>query len=303
MRVALVTTSWAAEVDSDQPLYERSLAAAGLDVDLLPWREPADWAAYDLIIVRSPWDYCEHLAEFLAWLARVEHLGPPLHNPGPLIRWNLDKRYLDDFRSGGIPTMPTHFATTAAEVRAALAAPGRDEVVVKPMVSAGSRNTGRFPADDPGAVALAQVILADGGVVMIQPFVRSVAEEGEVSLVVFDGEVSHALRRGPILGVAGGRLHDGAHGIVEPTVPTPAQVAAARAAAARAQAIAEERGWTAPGEPLLYGRYDLVRLDDGTEALLEAELFEPMFFLDVDPAAADRFAAAVRRRAERARRP
>jgi hypothetical protein len=39
-----------------------------------------------------------------------------------------------------------------------------------------------------------------------------------------------------------------------------------------------------------------VRLDDGTPALLEAELAEPSFFFGVDPDSAQRFVdAAVRR--------
>ena len=66
---------------------------------------------------------------------------------------------------------------------------------------------------------------------------------------------------------------------------------------ARLRALAEQRGWVAPGEHLLYGRYDLVQLDDGSQALLEAELFEPSFFLQVDPGAPERLVQAVRRRA------
>ena len=281
--------------DVDRALHDRAFAAAGIGLDHLPWDEAADWAAYDLVVIRSPWDYAERTEEFLAWLAGVEAVAT-IQNPPALIRWNLDKRYLDAFAAGGVATVATRIATTIDDARAALAARGDREVVVKPVVSAGSRLTGRFAAGDAAAVALADAIVAEGGTVMVQPFVRSVAEEGEVSVVVFDGEVSHALRKGPILDVGGTFLGGSYEEHVDPVDPTPAQVAVAEAAAARARAIAEEQGWLAPGEALLYGRYDLVRLDDGTEALLEAELFEPSFFLGVDPGAPDRFAAAVRRR-------
>lgn len=298
MRVGFVIAEDPAAQDPDQDRYREALAALGVTVEARPWTAPVDWSACDLVLVRSPWDYCARVEEFRAWLDRLEAQAlPAVHNPPGLIRWNLDKRYLEDLRQGGVRTVPTTFATTAEAVRDALAAHAdHPEVVVKPAVSAGSRHTGRFVPGDPRATALAATILGEGGTVMVQPAVASVATEGEVGIVAFDGEVSHAVRRAPILGPGGIQVTDAAHQEVERTEPTPAQRELAAAGAARAGAVATARGWLPPGQPLLYGRYDLVRLDDGTEALLEAELFEPSFFLEVDPEAPARFARAVHRR-------
>lgn len=297
MRVAFVTTGWerVRAEDQDRPLHDRAWAAAGLALEHVPWWDPrADWEAYDLVVLRSPWDYSERLGEFLAWLDRVDG-RVRLHNPAPVIRWNLDKRYLRDLGAAGVPVIDTTFLADEAGVAAALAARGSSEVVIKPNVSAGSRNTGRFRADDPGARALAATILAEARLVMLQPCAASVAAVGEVSLVYFDGRFSHAFRKGPILAAGGGLLGGDYSEVITPATPTPEQQAVAAAASAACDRICRRQ--FALDAPLLYGRFDLVRLDDGREALLEAELFEPSFFLNVDPDAATRFRDAAHARA------
>jgi len=297
MRIAFVTTAWerVREEDQDRPLHDRAWAAAGGKIEHVPWwDEEADWAAYDLVVLRSPWDYSERLDEFLAWLNRVDGRAR-LHNPPPVIRWNLDKRYLRDLGESGVPVIDTAFLADEAGVAAALAARGGSEVVIKPNISAGSRNTGRFPADDPKALALARTILAEHRLVMLQPCAVSVANVGEVSLVFFDGRLSHAFRKGPILAAGGGLLGGDYSEIITPVTATAEQLSVATAASSATQRWCRDHlGLDAP---LLYGRFDLVRLDDGSEALLEAELFEPSFFLWVDPDAAGRFREAVLARA------
>ncbi|MEZ5382614.1 MAG: hypothetical protein R2754_12590 [Microthrixaceae bacterium] len=308
MRIACVTTDDLAALGTDEvdrPFNEAAFAAAGIQLDYLPWTQPADWERFDLVVIRSPWDYPERTAEFLAWLGTVEHL-PTLMNPAPIIRWNLDKQYLAELGAAGVPVVATGYATSidavdsllAAAVDRAEAGEGPAEVVVKPTISAGSRNTGRFSADDPAARSLAETILSIGGTVMVQPAITSVAERGEVGVVVFDGAISHGLTKAPILDLGGGLLGGDYRETVSPAVPTPAQRDVVLRAVRAVQNDGERRGWLKAGEPLLYGRYDVVRMDDGTEALLEAELFEPSFFLQVDPGSPDRFVEAVRRRAE-----
>ena len=220
-----VVTSGAARVavdDTDRPLIEAAAAALGASASYRAWDDPAvDWAAFDVVVVRSPWDYPERVDEFTGWLASAEAAGVALHNPAAVIRWNLDKRYLADLAGVGVAVVPTAFAATSAEVTAALAGPagfgdggrswisGVDEVVVKPTVSAGCRDTGRFRWGDPAAVALAERILAAGKTVMVQPAVPSVAERGEVACVLIDGALAHAYRKGPLLARGGGLLLDG----------------------------------------------------------------------------------------------
>ncbi|HEY4927968.1 MAG TPA: hypothetical protein VIH95_02385 [Acidimicrobiales bacterium] len=276
--------------DADRPFHERACASMGIDLDHCVWSDPeVPWADYDLVVVRSTWDYLEHLEEFRDWLHRVGALGT-LHNPAPVISWNLDKRYLLDLSAAGVPIIPTAVCNTADEVTGALAV-GHGEVVVKPAVSAGSRLTGRFAHGDPTAAALATEILATGTRVLVQPAVASAATEGEVAVLVFGGVISHTVRRGPNL-VLGGALVEGSYAErLAPEVLTPSRREVVETASATvAQLVAERFG---VAEPLLYARFDLVTLDDGSDVVLEAELAEPAFFFDIDPGAADRFAGVL----------
>lgn len=297
MRIAFVTTELGrVHQDVDRPFHERSFAGSGATLEFPSWRDPGvDWSGYDLAVIRSTWDYVGARAEFAAWLGRAAR-AVPIHNPEAVIRWNLDKRYLRDLAERGVPTIPTRFAETREAVEAALERHGDAEVVVKPVVSAGSRHTGRFRADDPAARALAQTIRAEGLAVMVQPFATSVAEGGELAVVCFDGEPAHAFRKGPLLASGGGLLGGTYQERIRREEPDEAHRRAAAACAEAVRAHCAER--LGVDRPLLYARYDLVRLDDGSPALLEAELFEPAFFLNVRPEAADPFRDAVLRRAE-----
>jgi glutathione synthase/RimK-type ligase-like ATP-grasp enzyme len=299
VRVAYVTTDLerVGHEDVDRPFHERAAPGAGLALEHPHWGDPrVDWAAYDLLVLRSPWDYSTRRHDFLAWLDRVETLAP-LHNPPAVVRWNLDKHYLADLATAGVPVIPTVFADSEAQVAAALRRHEADAVVVKPSVSAGSRNTGRFAAQAPGARTLARTILAEGLAVMIQPFARSVDEEGETSLVHFDGAFGHAFRKGAMLAQGGGLRGTGYRENISPASPTAAQRDVARSAELAVRRLCRERFDIS--DPLLYARFDLVTLDDGSAALLEAELFEPCFFLQVAPDSAQLLADAVRRRGSR----
>ncbi|MGA2837237.1 MAG: hypothetical protein ABSF84_11630 [Acidimicrobiales bacterium] len=296
MRVAFATAPPEAlgHDDTDRPLHDAAFAAAGIGLDHRIWSDTdVPWAGYDLVVVRSTWDYLDHLEEFHAWLDRMDRLGS-LHNPAPVIAWNLDKRYLLDLAGAGVPVIPTRVCGDGRDVAGALAGvPG--EVVVKPVVSAGSRLTGRFAAGDPGARRLADRILDEGIAVLVQPAVPSVATDGEVSTLSFDGTISHSVRKGPLLALGGGLVGGSSAERLRPEVLTPAGRAVVEVASDAVGRLVGERFGV--DDPLLYSRIDVVALDDGTEVVLEVELAEPAFLLSADAAAAERFVAAVVRHA------
>jgi glutathione synthase/RimK-type ligase-like ATP-grasp enzyme len=283
--------------DTDRPHHEAAARAAGVDLEHVVWSDPlADWSGYDLVVVRSAWDYLDHLEAFDAWLGALDGLGT-LHNPAAVVRWNLDKRYLAELSTCGVPVIDTRVCDDASDVAAALraVAGSSGEVVVKPVVSAGSRLTGRYASGDPAAAALADRILAGGTAVLVQPAVASVATEGEVAALVFGGTISHAVRKAPLLALGGG-LVGGTYTerVVREDLTRGRRAVVEAASAAVARLVADRFG---VHEPLLYARIDLVTLDDGSDVVLEVELAEPTFFLDAVPAAASSFAALVARRA------
>ena len=77
--------------------------------------------------------------EFLGWAANVAGRGTRLLNDVELLRWNTDKVYLRDLERAGLPVVPTVWDPASAGDL-----PDAGEWVVKPSVSAGSRDTARW---------------------------------------------------------------------------------------------------------------------------------------------------------------
>ena len=140
-------------------------------------------------------------------------------------------------------------------------------LVVKPAVSSGSRGAGRFEAGDPAAAAHLAELVADRDA-LVQPYIASVAEGGERSLIFLAGEFSHAVDKLPAAGDY--RVQEMYGGRYSTHSPTAAETAVAERALA-----------AAPAAELLYARVDLVDGPDGP-LVMELELIEPELFLGFD---------------------
>ncbi|MEU4561515.1 hypothetical protein AB0F72_24290 [Actinoplanes sp. NPDC023936] len=283
-QVALVTCATFPDLwDDDHPLRD-ALRERGVVVEAVRWDdESADWSRYDLTVIRSPWDYVERRDAFVAWAQRV----PRLVNPASIVEWNTDKVYLRDLSEAGIPTIPTEFVAPGAT----WTPPSEGEWVVKPTISAGSQDTGRYalPAQLPLAEAHVRRLLDAGRTVMIQPYLTAVDTAGETAVLCTpdaSGELtfSHAIRKGPMLtGPADGTIQPGDEHI-SPRTPSAAELEVA------SKVLAAIPGGT---KQLLYARVDLIPGPDGTPTLIELELTEPSLFLRTSPAAATRLADAI----------
>ncbi|MGV1037149.1 MAG: ATP-grasp domain-containing protein [Candidatus Nanopelagicales bacterium] len=302
-RVALVTADpeSSGEVDADLPALRTALEKLDIAVATPDWRDAGvDWSMFDVAVLRSTWDYSLFPEEFQQWLADVS-VSTRVLNCAQVIGWNLGKEYMTELHRRGIAVVPTTLAATAEQVTARLADVDAPAVVVKPTVSAGSRDTGLFTVGDPAAQELGEAILALGKTVMIQPAIPSVATEGELALILFDGVRSHAVSKGPLLQHGGGLIGGEYTEVIAPVEPTPEQWDLAEAATTAAVEAIGHRDCCAD-QSLLYARIDIVAGQDGEPLVLEAELFEPSLFIDTAVDSADRFAAAVLRRL-RAGRP
>ncbi|SDK12507.1 hypothetical protein SAMN05428985_102789 [Nocardioides sp. YR527] len=280
-RLAWVTAREARGRDDDEPLALAALGRARAAVDVVDWDDRSvDWAAYDRVVLRSTWDYPQRLAEFLTWLDEVTQVTE-LVNPPQLVRWSLDKRYLAELEAAGVPITPTVFVEPGSTAEF----PDGD-FVVKPSVGAGSRDAASYGTEDHAAAAAHVARLhADGQVVLVQPFLKSVPVDGEWPMVFFDGRFSHAASK---------RVDLPRAGAVDDlfAVETNAAHTAAQDQIEVAQA-AVDLVTSRFGTPT-YARIDLVRDNDGRYCVLEVELVEPSLFLpQADPAAADRLAAVL----------
>ncbi|MEO5611756.1 MAG: hypothetical protein ABIT68_03160 [Sphingomicrobium sp.] len=267
---------WAYDAEAD------ALIAAGMTVEPVPWTDPRDHSHFDLVMPLVAWGYHQRYAEWLALLDRLEREQIPVANPVPLLRWNSDKAYLAELGEAGIATVPTIAVDHLDEQALAYARAhfNCNELVVKPPVSASAYGTFRLKDGDafPESVR--------GWRMMVQPWVAGILVEGEYSLILFDGQLSHTLSKVPRSGEF--RVQPEYGGIIHRCDPPPGSEALARAALAAAPA------------PSSYARVDMVVGASGELLVMELELIEPALFLDRAPEAGAQFARAIRSAAERA---
>lgn len=275
--IAIASVAAARALDEDLPPLLAALAEAGFEAEVCDWDDPSvDWSGFSAVLLRSTWDYTQRLPEFLAWCERVTAVTRLL-NPLELVRWNCDKHYLRDLAERGVPIVETCFIEPG---ESAEDFPDYEEFVVKPAVSAGSRDTRRhLRAARSEAVAHVQGVLDQGRSVIVQPYLEAVDTAGETALVHFDGVFSHAIRKGPLLQ----RQSDAtallfATEQIDPRTPTPAE-----------HALAQQVLAALPFPVPLYARIDLLPTLDGPR-LLELELIEPSLFFDHADGSAARLA-------------
>lgn len=277
-RVTLATSAAFRHRDDDLPLAIEALAGRGIDAEVSSWDDrDVDWAAPDLVVVRSCWDYTWRHEEFIAWARSV----PRLANPANVLAWNSDKRYLAQLADYGVPVVATVWNPVTIDEL-----PAAPQWVVKPNVSAGSRDTARW-STAVDALAHAGELVAAGRHAMVQPYLDGVDTDGETALIFFGGDFSHCARKGPLLRTDEGVVDVESRYDLSARDATPAQHVVARAV------LDAVRDLVPGGDNLLYARVDLIPAASGEPVLLELEITEPSLFLPHDLAAPDRFAVAV----------
>lgn len=262
--------------DPESHFLRDALFARGIRSDMAGWDDPnVDWASAELVLVRTPWNYVQHHADFLAWAKRTAAIAP-MQNDIRIIEWNIHKKYLAELAGKGVPVIPTLIVpqgTTAPDLSDA----GEGELVVKPAIDGGARGAMRGSINQP-ALLRHVIDLAKARDVLVQPFASSIATQGEVSLIYFGGSYSHAVRKIPASGDYRVQTQHGGRNIS--TTPTPAEFAVA------------EKALAAAPEKVTYARVDMVEFN-GVPALMELELIEPELFLGYDPNAARRLADVI----------
>lgn len=287
MDVLLATSRDLPELDQDDAPLVAALRDAGIEAEMAVWDDPdVDWASARLVLVRSTWDYTDRRDEFVEWAKRVDAVTD-LQNPAEVIRWNTHKGYLLELEERGAPIVPTAWLGQGDRIDLAdlLTSRAWKRAVIKPAIDAGSRGLRRVDATDGADLAAGQAhldhLLANGDV-MVQPYLESIETDGELSVVFFDGEFSHAVRKRPAPDDFRIQVEYGGRYSVEEIDGDVRDLAA----------------WIleSTGQEFLYARVDLVADETGAPQLAELELTEPSLYLTHVPGAAEKLAAAVAKR-------
>jgi glutathione synthase/RimK-type ligase-like ATP-grasp enzyme len=263
-------------------LAHAPLHKLGWTVEEVPWDDPAiDWNQFEVVVIRSPWDYQKKPHEFMCLLETIDRSTARLFNPLEICRWNMNKVYLRDLVARGVATIPTiwldrldskAFPQLFSELQS-------ERIVVKPTVGANADDTFVLSLRETQNKEEALSVFANKPL-MVQPFVEAIVNEGEYSLFYFGGEFSHAIQKTPKQDDF--RVQEEHGGVISSVVASEELLRAGRVAI------------DAIGQPLLYARADFVRFQDGP-ALMELELIEPSLYFSFDEQSPDLFAAALDR--------
>lgn len=266
----------------DDELAAPSLNSLGWSVTLQPWDDPSvEWSRYQLVVVRSTWDYQDRMEQFLSTLRTIDQSEAVLANPLETLEWNINKRYLSELSARGVDVVPTVWgrAGDLPEAGDLFSQLGCEEIVLKRVVGAGAQDAYRLRQDSAcGIWGEVKTTYADHDW-MVQPFLHAVTEEGELSLFYFNGEFSHAIRKVPQAGdYRVQEEHGGSLTRVEPD--------------AELREVADAVMAQAP-DGLLYARVDLICGATGQYQLMELELIEPALYFRLDESAPGKFARSL----------
>ena len=276
MRLGIATSAKCPHLIPAEQTLMAQLSGNGITSTPAIWNNPtSDWGAFDAVLVRSIWDYHLHPDAFLSWLSRLDALKIPVWNPVDVLRWNYHKFYLRDLAGKGIDIVPTLFMQGGSNALDQVKTQGWEKIVVKPAVSASSYRTHSVITVDSAG------ILADAsahGDFLVQSFMPEIGREGEISLIYFNQEFSHAVLKRPAAGEFRVQKELGGHEV--PWSPPEAM----KKIGGKILGLV--------GHQVLYARVDGV-ISDGRFLLMELELIEPDLFLTTAEGAIERFAKSL----------
>ena len=265
---------------SDAPLVH-ALEQAGCRAETVVWNDPTvRWDRFDACVIRSTWDWHLDPDGFRVWLSKVSSCTT-LFNPYELVIWGLDKRYLLELGRAGVPVVPCLVIPAKARytIPAAARARGWSRVVIKPSLGASAYRAGLVDlnGDDPQGWSNANQDW--NGVAIVQPFLSSIQQHGETSVICIDSHPTHAVQKVP---KPGDFRVQSEFGGSERLVPV-----------GRDALAVVERCLRALPSRAAYARIDLVRGADGEPLVIECEVVEPTLYLELYPLAALRLSHLI----------
>ncbi|RZK39622.1 MAG: hypothetical protein EOO90_18050 [Pedobacter sp.] len=286
MKIALVTYEYKASQDSSNLTHEDDslisyLQEKDFTIDKVIWNDAeVIWENYDLVVLKSPWDYFNLIDKFYAWLNDLQNRKITLLNPIEIVKWNANKNYLSDIDAQGLKIAPCLFLKTGekVELEQYFKKLGVEKLIVKPVVSGGSKNTFKVTLTNLEEVNVKLNKLLENEEFIVQPFLEEVERNGEWSFIFFGGKFSHALIKKAKAGDF--RVQHSHGGTIHPQTPSIELIETAKE---YVDHFAKD---------CLYARVDGVFVNDEF-LLMELELIEPYLFLDTDSKSLENYHKAL----------
>ena len=298
--VTLATSADFPNLDEDDRGLPDALRERGIEPRVAIWDDPAvNWDDAGVVVMRSVRDYAtkDKYAAFLEWARSLSRVA----NHSDVVTWNSDKHYLGRLADLGVPMIPTTWLEPTAGLskhQVHTRFPAQGDFVVKPAISSGGRGTGRYTSTHAGsrsqAINDAMHHLRHGRSVMVQRYLQQVDRGGEISLVYFNGILSHAVDKAPMLHPRFRSTDEVHEEIVTAREPSEQEwLWGERVRKAIHGLIKEHAGRDIQ---LLFNRVDMVGDGQGCFYLMEVSLIDAGLYLGSTPDALDNFADAIAQR-------
>ena len=254
---------------------KEALERKGLSVGRTNWdNADFDWTETGCVIFKTTWDYFVKYEEFSKWLDDVNQKTKMI-NRIETIRWNVDKHYLLDLKRKGVNIPNTIFIEKGDDIAFAdiFMNSGWKDSILKPAVSGGARHTHKINKDNAAEHEKIYQELIKSEAMMLQEFQYSVPKEGEKTFMVFGGNYSHAVLKKAKTGDF--RVQDDYGGTVHEYIASKEEVEFAEWVVSLCNPVP------------VYGRVDVIKDNDGNNAVMELELIEPEMWFRMKHETAD----------------
>ena len=268
----------------EDEIVTMALEKLGICVWRTNWDNPSfNWSHTRSAMFRTTWDYFNRFEEFDQWLKRTS-FQTQFMNSCDLVKWNIDKHYLEILRGKGINIPPTLFIEKGARSSLESFAVNSDwkEFILKPAISGSARHTYRFTLNGVGDLEQLFSELISRESMLLQEYQFQITTKGEVALMVMDGEFTHAILKKAKAGDF--RVQDDFGGTVHDYSATSEEIK-----------FAEEVVACCPQKPV-YARVDIIRDNSDKICLCELEIIEPELWFRNYPPSADVLAKGIKRR-------
>lgn len=254
----------------------------GMKVSRKSWDDPHfDWSSTRFVIFRTTWDYFDRYPEFSEWLDQVSK-KTTLLNSERLIRWNIDKHYMQDLQRKGVHICETYFVEKgeSSSLSKLVAQYKLHHFVLKPCISGGSRHTYKIhPENIQDYEAVFKQLISEEAM-MLQPFQQNIVDRGEISIMVMNGKYTHAILK--VAKEGDFRVQDDFGGSVYDYTPSQEEIDYA------------ENAVKSCIEMPIYARVDVFLDNQNKLALAELELIEPELWFRNHPEAAVALAQGIK---------
>lgn len=200
-KIALVTCKSLPNLWKGDKLLISPLIENGFDIHILPWDDRhTDWKKFDIVVLRSTWDYHFRIREFLSWIESLKRKRVNLWNKPETVLWNINKKYLLDLEKKGVFIIPTKLIPINSSYKRladSILNAGWEKMVIKPSYGASAYKIIVLNMSELGKYENILERNLQQSDLLVQPYIDEIQKKGEYSFLFYGGKFSHAVLKKP----------------------------------------------------------------------------------------------------------